>query len=214
MPQAINMKGKSFNYLKVIERARNTKSGEAAWVCECKCGTRKIIAGSKLRNGETKSCGCMKKELAGTKNITHGMKGTRLYNIWQTIIQRTTNENNHEYGDYGGRGIGICEEWRNDFEEFMQWSYENGYADNLTIDRKNNNKGYQPDNCRWVTNKENCRNKRNNHCLTYNGQTKTITEWAEITGLSKEVIRYRIVKMGWSAEKALTTPKMKNKKQP
>ena len=179
MPPAINMKGKTFNYLKVIERARNTKSGEAAWLCECKCGKRKIVPGSKLRKGEIKSCGCMKRELCGIVNKTHGMKGTRLYNIWQTIIQRTTNKNNHEYCDYGGRGIGICEEWRNNFEVFMQWSYENGYADNLTIDR-----------------------------------TKTITEWAEITGLGKEVIRYRIVKMGWSAEKALTTPKMKNKKQP
>lgn len=174
----------------------------------------KIVSGSKLRNGAIKSCGCMKRELCGVANKTHGMKGKRLYNIWQAIIQRTTNPNNYEYGEYGGRGIGICNEWRNSFNSFMQWSYENGYADNLTIDRKNNNKGYQPDNCRWVSNKENCRNKRNNHCLTYNGQAKTITEWAEITGLSKEVIRYRITKMGWSAEKALATPKMKNKKQP
>lgn len=214
MPKFTDLTDKKFNFMRVIEYSGNTKHGEAAWLCECKCGTRKIIPGSKLRNGTTKSCGCMKRELCGVKNRTHGMKGTRLYNIWSKMIQRTTNQNDNEYGDYGGRGIGICEEWRNSFEFFMKWSYENGYADNLTIDRKDNNKGYQPDNCRWVTNKENCRNKRNNHCLTYNGQTKTITEWAEITGLGKEVIRYRIVKMGWSAEKALTTPKMKNKRQP
>ena len=187
MPPAINMKGKTFNYLKVIERARNTKSGEAAWLCECKCGKRKIVPGSKLRKGEIKSCGCMKRELCGIVNKTHGMKGTRLYNIWSKIIQRTTNKNDNEYGDYGGRGIGICEEWRNDFEAFMQWSYENGYADNLTIDRKDNNKGYQPDNCRWVRSKENWSIKRNYHCLTYKGRPKPLQNGQKLRDWAKRL---------------------------
>lgn len=215
MPSVIDMKDKTFNYLKVIEREGSTKSGEATWLCECTCGTKKILPGSKVRNGEIKSCGCMKKELSGEKNRKHGMRKTRLYRIWQGIIQRTTNKNNSEYCDYGGRGIEVCTEWRSDFESFKKWSYENGYSDNLTIDRIENEKGYSPENCRWITQKNNCRNKRNNHCLTYKGETKTIAEWAEITGIEKATLRNRIVKMKWSAEKALTTKVgNQNKKQP
>ena len=211
MPKLIDLSGKKFGYLKVIERAENTKHGEASWLCECKCGTKKIIGGYRLRKGITKSCGCLNKEMSKKKNKTHGMKGTRLYNIWQGIKQRTTNPNHHEYSDYGERGIDICEEWKDSFENFKKWSYENGYQDNLTIDRKNNDKGYTPDNCRWITIKEQQRNRRSNHCLTYKGETKTITEWSEITGLSKQVIRYRISKMKWDVEKTLTTPLMRNR---
>ena len=215
MPSTINMKDRIFNYLKVVERAGNTKSGEAMWLCECICGKKKILPGSKVRNGEIKSCGCMKTELSGKKNRKHGMRKTRLYRIWQGMIQRTTNKSNTEYCDYGGRGIEVCTEWRSDFESFRKWSYENGYSDNLTIDRIENEKGYSPENCRWITQKDNCRNKRNNHCLTYKGETKTIAEWAEITGIGKATLRHRIVKMGWSAEKALTTKiGNQNKKQP
>lgn len=149
---------------------------------------------------------------AAPKAKMHGMKGTRLYRIWVNMRQRTKNPNNHEYGDYGGRGIKLCKDWEK-FENFCKWAKENGYAENLTIDRKDNEKGYSPDNCRWVTAKANNRNKRNNHCLAYKGETKTIAEWAEITGLSKAMIRYRVTKMGWSAERALETPKMRTRKQ-
>lgn len=121
------------------------------------------------------------------------------------MIQRTTNCNRTEYGDYGGRGIKVCEEWRNSFEAFEQWATAHGYEENLTIDRINNNEGYCPNNCRWVTGKEQGRNKRNNRCLTYNGQTKTIAEWAEVTGIKSNDL-YMRVRRGWSAEKALTTP--------
>lgn len=213
MSKRIDLTNRHFNYLKVIEYFGNTKQGEAAWLCECVCGKRKVVPGSKLRNGNIKSCGCKRTELAGAKNRKHGMKGKRLYNIWRGMIQRTTDKNSHEYDRYGGRGIDICEEWKNDFEAFRKWSYENGYTDDLTIDRIKNEKGYSPDNCRWVTMKVNCRNKRNNHCLTYKGETKTIAEWAEITGIGKETLRNRVVKMGWSTERALTT-KPQNKKQP
>ncbi len=214
MPKRIDLTGKQFNNLRIVEYAGTSKDGQAMWLCECKCGERKIVAGHSLRSGKIKSCGCIRIERSKEINTIHGMKGTRQYTIWRGIKQRTTNPNNHEYCNYGERGIGICEEWKESFENFKKWADENGYAENLVIDRKDNDKGYSPDNCRWVTVKENCRNKRNNHCLTYKGQTKTITEWADIVGLSKAVLRYRIVKMGWSAEKALTTKKMRNKKQP
>ncbi|HJA66985.1 hypothetical protein B5F07_18395 [Lachnoclostridium sp. An169] len=215
MPKRIDLTGKQFNFLRVIEYSGNTRHGEALWLCECKCGTRKNIPGSKIRKGEIKSCGCMKKELSGIANVKHGMKKTRIYRIWQGIKQRTTNPNNGEFSEYGGRGVDICVEWANSFESFKQWSFENGYSDNLTIDRINNQKGYYPENCRWITIKDNCRNKRNNLRLTLKGETKTIAEWAEITGINKATLRNRIIKMGWSAEKALTTKVgNQNKKQP
>lgn len=215
MPKKIDLTGKRFGYLKVVERSENTQYGEVCWLCECKCGTRKIIRGYSLRKGRTKSCGCLATEQSSENNKKHGMKGTRLYNIWQGMKQRTTNPNNNEYKDYGGRGIDICEEWKNSFEVFEKWANENGYEDNLTIDREDNEKGYSPDNCRWITQREQNRNKRSNHYLTYKGETKTLTEWAEATGISKAVLRYRVVKMGWSAEKALTAKVgNQNKKQP
>lgn len=206
MPKRIDLSGKQFERLKVVEYAGNTKHGEAQWVCECKCGTKKIIGGGKLRKGITKSCGCLAAEMSRERKKVHGKKGTRIYRIWAGMIQRTTNPKNNEYHLYGERGIRICEEWRNSFEAFAKWADKNGYANNLTIDRKDNDKGYEPDNCRWITQREQHRNKRSNHCLTYKGVTKTLTEWAEDRKIGKETLRYRIEKMGWTTEKALETP--------
>ena len=143
------------------------------------------------------------------------MAGTRLYGIWNNRIQRTTNANNPRYCDYGGRGIEVCKEWKEDFEVFEKWAIENGYAENLTIDRKDNDKGYCPDNCRWATKKEQNLNTRQNHYLTFNGETKSLAEWADITGIKRRILSDRINKLGWSAEKALTTKvRVQNKKQP
>lgn len=138
-----------------------------------------------------------------------------MYGIWNNMIQRTTNANNPRYCDYGGRGIEVCKEWKEDFEVFEKWAIENGYAENLTIDRKDNDKGYCPDNCRWATKKEQNLNTRQNHYLTFNGETKSLAEWADITGIKRRILSDRINKLGWSAEKALTTKvRVQNKKQP
>lgn len=212
MSKRIDLTGREIGNWKVISFSGVSKQGCAEWLCECRCGKRKIVSGHAMRSGKIKSCGCLNIERTKEANTKHGMKGTRLYRIWQGMRQRTKNPNNHEYSDYGGRGIELYKDWEK-FENFCKWAKENGYAENLTIDRKDNEKGYSPDNCRWVTAKANNRNKRNNHCLAYKGETKTIAEWAEITGLSKAMIRYRITKMGWSAERALETPKMRTGKQ-
>lgn len=206
MSKLIDLSGQHFGYWKVIERAVNTKGGQTAWLCECKCGRRKIVQASNLRNESSKSCGCIRKEELLKRNIKHRMAYTRLYGIWKNMIQRTTNINNPRYGDYGGRGIAVCEEWKGDFRDFEKWAIKSGYADSLTIDRKDNNKGYYPDNCRWVTKRTQNLNTRQNHCLTFKGETKTLTEWADITGIKKWVLSDRINKLGWSVEKALTTP--------
>lgn len=205
MPKTIDITGKYFGYWKVIERAGSTERGKATWLCECKCGKRKIVTGDGLRSGKSESCGCKAIELSIERTKTHGKTGTRLYKIWNQMIQRTTNKNIKDYKYYGGRGITVCKEWRESFEAFEKWAEMNGYKENLTIDRKDNNKGYEPGNCQWATRKQQSSNTRYNHYLTYKGERKTITEWSEKTGIKRSVLYERINKLGWDIEKALTT---------
>ena len=129
---------------------------------------------------------------------------------WRKIKHRCTNANNDRWGDYGGRGITVCSEWAESFEAFRDWALANGYRDDLTIDRKDVNGNYEPGNCRWITNQEQQHNRRNNHNITYNGETHTITEWARIYGLSENGLVHRINR-GWEIERALTTPMQKRK---
>ena len=142
---------------------------------------------------------------------THNGRYTRLYNIWSKMKQRCYDKNHTYYNRYGGRGIVVCDEWKNDFTTFRKWAYENGYTDNLTIDRVNNNGNYEPTNCRWITLQDQCNNRSTTRLLTFNNQTHSIAEWARIYGTSRNVIWYRL-KQGWSVEKTLTTPFVKYKK--
>ena len=143
-----------------------------------------------------------------SRNITHGMEGTRLYKIWDCMKQRCTNPNNPQYKHYGGRGIQVCSEWLC-FAEFMNWAMANGYDESLSIDRRDNNEWYTPENCRWVTQKIQNNNKRNNHLLSFNGTTRTIAEWGKVTGFLPATIQHRIVRDGWTVEDALTIPPKK-----
>ena len=135
----------------------------------------------------------------------HGFAGTRLYEVWVKMKQRTKNPNNQAYKNYGGRGVGICEEWETDFGAFHQWAVESGYKEGLSIDRIDNEKGYSPDNCRWITRKAQNRNKRSNRFLTYHGITKSMVEWAETVNIHPKVLQMRLDK-GWDLGKALTRP--------
>lgn len=139
----------------------------------------------------------------------HGKRGTKIYNIWRGMRDRTRHESHRQYKDYGGRGITVCEEW-DDFMTFYNWAISNGYKDGLSIDRIDNNKGYCPDNCKFSTRIEQGNNKRNNHILTMNGEEHTLAEWSRITGLDRGAIYSRLEK-GWSVEKALTTKRLKYK---
>ncbi|WP_209121712.1 hypothetical protein [Alkalihalobacillus sp. BA299] len=123
---------------------------------------------------------------------THGMRWTRLYNTWTQIKQRCTNKNNDRYKEYGGRGIKVCQEWMESFEVFKEWALRNGYRNDLSIDRVNVDGDYDPNNCKWSTEIEQQRNKRNNHYVTINGETKTIAEWAEISGLPYKTLQRRL----------------------
>lgn len=178
----------------------------AKWVCECDCGNIITARGDSLKNGHTKSCGCMRVE-SNMSRSTHGDnkrgKRTRLYSIWANMIQRCTNKNHPNYHDYGGRGITVYDEWFS-YTAFQIWAISSGYKENLTLDRENTNGGYEPNNCRWVTVKAQQNNKRSNHLLTYGGKTLDIAEWAIITGIPYSTLRSRVNFLGWSDEKALT----------
>lgn len=137
-------------------------------------------------------------------------KQERLYGIWSNIKNRVSNPNNKSYYRYGGRGITICEEWAKSYESFKRWALSNGYRDDLTIDRIDNDGNYCPENCRWADRTVQANNKSDNHRITYNGQTKTTTQWGRETGLNSQIITGRL-KLGWSLEDALQTKKQRNK---
>lgn len=142
----------------------------------------------------------------GKSQLIHGDscrgKETRLYSIWRNMKSRCTNPNKSDYKYYGAQGIGFCEEW-SDYVTFKKWATSNGYADNLFLDRRDGTKGYCPDNCRWITMKEQQNNKKNNHILEFNNETHTISEWANILQIDRGLIKDRIL-AGWSVERALT----------
>lgn len=147
--ELVNLTGKFFGRLTVLERAGSNKQGASLWVCKCACGQEAVVRSDSLQSEHTKSCGCLQIE----KSTTHGQADTRLYRVWRNMLARCGNPKNLFYKDYGARGITICSEWTK-FEPFYSWAMANGYTDELTIDRLNNDKGYSPRNCRWATMQE------------------------------------------------------------
>lgn len=204
----INIKeGDIFYYLTVIKRVENAKNGHTRWLCRCKCGKETVVMSTHLTSGKIKSCGCWWQERKKDYCKTHGYSNKeKLYGVWKGIKNRCYTQSHIGYKNYGGRGVIVCDEWKNDYLCFRKWALQNGYKEGLTIDRIDVNGNYEPSNCRWITRKEQSYNKTNSHYLTYNGQSKTIAEWSEITGIKSHTIQARINRLGWSIEKALTTP--------
>lgn len=205
MSRINDLTGQRFGRLVVKGYSHSNKHGRAVWNCVCDCGNISAVVGGALLRGTTKSCGCHRNDAVAKLKLKHGKCGTRLYGIWMAMQSRCNNINFIEYDRYGGRGIAVCEEWQS-FEPFYEWAIANGYRDNLTIERKNNDGNYCPENCRWATYKEQANNTSRNHFLTLNGETHTMVEWSEITGISYHNIRNRVNNLKWSVEKALTTP--------
>ena len=195
----IDITGKRFSYLVVQEYVGVDKRSNPLWLCKCDCGNTKIVRGSKLKEGEIKSCGCMHHKHG------HGLTNTRLYPIWRTMKARCIDSNSQKYPSYGARGITVCDEWLKSFDSFYKWAMSNGYADHLTLDRIDNDGNYCPENCRWATPKEQSNNTRSNHFVEFNGEKHTISEWSSITGISKSALYHRFSR-GWSVDMALSVP--------
>lgn len=199
----IDLVNRQFGKWTVIERANNDKNGQRQWLCRCECGTLKIVAGRHLTSDKTHSCGCDKLNGARNPFYKHGEKRTRLYGIWSGMKDRCYNSNNPFYNRYGGRGISICDEWRNNYPAFKVWALTNGYTENLTIDRRDNNGNYTPGNCRWTTRKTQCNNRCSTRKYKYNGVVASIKEHCENLGLNHNSVRTRLSR-GWTFEEAIT----------
>ena len=196
--------GKKFGRYTALKYVK--RNNRNVWMCRCDCGNIRFASGSDLRNGKTKSCGCYIRDWNKKVKKTHGMTNTRIYHTWIGMRRRCYDPTRSGFKLYGGRGITVCDEWNNNFESFYEWAMQNGYTDELTIDRIDVNGNYEPSICRFATNKQQMNNKTDNHFLTYNGETHTIAEWSEITGIKRETIRVRISKLHWSTDDALTKP--------
>ena len=188
-----DLTGQKFGRWTVVNHVGFNKHHRALWKCQCVCGNTGVVSSQCLIRGFSKSCGCLNDEVrkSGVNGRRHGMTGTKIYRTWKQIHTRCNNPNTEDYQKwYGSKGIKVCEEWSK-FEPFRDWAMSNGYRDDLTIDRVDFNKDYCPENCRWITLKEQANNKSNVVRIEINGETHTISEWAEITGLPRSTVHMR-----------------------
>ena len=201
--RASDISGRTFGRLTAIAPVEMTKARMTKWLCICDCGSEVVTLIASLNNGNTKSCGCLQKEVVTQRNTTHGMCHSPEYGVWSALINRCRNPNDKGYKNYGGRGIDVCKEWYS-FDAFIVDMGERPYPED-TIERVNNNHGYSPDNCQWVTQKVQMRNTRRNRILTFNGKTKCLTDWAIDIGMNPVTLLTRIQR-GWSIERSLSEP--------
>lgn len=200
----IDLRGKRFDRVRVLAMTRKHK-GSIFWLCECDCGNKKEIAGSSLRGGLTKSCGCRRREVTTKRNTKHGYASesiySRTYNIWQLMKDRCYNQKSPAYKNYGARGISVCAEWREDFLRFLKDMGQ--VPDNQEIDRIDNDGNYCKENCRWVRRVTNTRNRRKTVCVVYEGVRLPLAELAEKHGIKYGTLYGRIIKNKWKVDYAL-----------
>jgi len=219
MGSFVDKTGMTVGRLTVIRRAQDhiDKKGhhKIMWECQCSCGNVVNVRSDSLTIEHTSSCGCYHKERASDAaskrviNVSFTKDELRIRNIWQLMKYRCENENSPAYDNYGGRGIKVCESWSNEldgYENFKSWSLSNGYCHNLTIDRIDNDKSYEPTNCRWISASEQNSNKRNNRMIEYNGEIHTLSEWSRIYNIPMKTLHARIVSRGWNLQKAFNKP--------
>ena len=199
--KALNLLNQKFHKLLVVEKVKN-KSNKTMWRCLCDCGNEILVSTSNLRCNRVKSCGCLKIEKLINRSTTHNQRHTNLYEVWKSMKQRCFNPQNASYKNYGARGITVCNEWKNSFTSFYEWSILNGYNEGLTIDRINNNSSYCPKNCRWVDRKIQANNSRWNKHIIINGKDDTQANWLRFYNIPYYKY-YKLIKSGLSESEAI-----------
>lgn len=206
--KAIDISGQRFGRLVALRRVPNGKGNQTTWLFQCDCGNLAKSHSTFVRNGDTKSCGCLMRELSSQtcikRNTTHAMAGSPTYESWKAMRQRCLNKNNPNYKDYGGRGITICAKWG----RFIGFLEDMGLRPSArhSIERVDNEKGYHKDNCYWAISVQQANNKRSNVRVTIDGVTKTLAQWCRIKGLHYDTIHGRIKDYGWDVKRAFSEP--------
>lgn len=204
MGAKLNIKpGDKFSRLTIVREVEKRKKARF-FLCKCDCGTEKVIRMVQLTSGQTKSCGCFKREHLISMIYKNGLSRTKLYKVWTSMKQRCMNPKCDVYMYYGERGVLIYKDWL-EFENFYNWAVGNGYEEGLTIERIDVNSNYEPNNCTWIPQSEQSSNTRRNRLISYNGKKQNIAQWVKETGLSYNCIRSRL-KRGWDIKKTLTEP--------
>lgn len=205
-----DISGQKFGRLTAIKFAGINKAKQTLWECRCDCGNTIIAHKQNLKNGHTKSCGCYNIDVASERTKTHGETKLRIYTIWHDMLLRCYSKKHLSYDLYGGRGITVCKEWKDSYEAFRDWAYNNGYAENLSIDRKDVNGNYCPENCRWANNITQANNTRRNRMITINGETDTLANWCRKYNAPYGRVSSRL-RLKWDILEALTTPRLPSK---
>lgn len=202
--KVIDITGRRFGRLVALRQAAERVGPKQCigWVCSCDCGKEIVVRGYSLRDGNTRSCGCLFLDSVITHGQTRGRQGSGAYRSWDHMIQRCTNHSHKHYANYGGRGISVCERWMS-FEAFRADMGER--PPGTTLDRIDVNGNYEPTNCRWATLLEQQNNRRDNRMICYGGRQMSLADWSRETSLTTPCISGRL-KRKWSIEKALTTP--------
>ena len=203
MGRFVDLSGRKFGKLLVIKRMGTGNDGHIFWECVCDCGNTKtkVVSGTSLVQGKTRSCGCLY-----VGHPTHHCRNTATYAAWTNIQQRCENPNDASFKFYGARGITVCDRWKEGFQNFLDDMGMKPGGGEISIERIDNSKGYSPENCRWATHKEQMNNTRMNHYITFNNETLTMMQWSEKTNIPYDTLRNRINSYGWAIEKALFTP--------
>lgn len=210
MRKKIQLIGKIFTRLTVISSYPKKENGQTQWVCKCSCGKELVVTTSDLNSNGVQSCGCLNRENVIKRNTIHGYSKRNhkhpLYDTWAGMNARCSNKNHIAYKYYGQRGISVCDEWKKTPVKFIKWAKANGWKKGLTIDRKNNEKNYSPENCKISNMHEQLQNTRRTKQIEFNKKTLSLTDWSKQTKINRNTLYSRIFKHNWPIDKALTIP--------
>lgn len=201
---AKRLDGMTFGRLAVTGWAGRDRKGDPLWTCVCECGETTVVLSRSLLSGASKSCGCLSRDVARDCSTTHGLSRTAIYRVWVQMICRCHEPNTEGFENYGGRGIAVCDEWRQSIEVFVRDMGPRPKG--ATIERKDNNAGYSAGNCRWATRGEQALNKRTSRpLLVYQGESLSLVEWARRFHLPYHTV-YNRVRSGWTLDRVFGTP--------